>query len=438
MFFSAKDGEHGRELWRSDGTADGTRLVRDIRPGSGASDPYDFRQLGSWMLFTADDGTHGRELWRTDGTRAGTRMIMHVDAGITGGLECFCIGAMGPRIGGFVYFRGSDGRGAELWRTDGTPSGTRRVRDIRAGSGSSKPIDMTRMGRVAYFGADDGEHGRELWRSNGTKAGTYMVKNISPSRSGWDAKSFPPHVPVVHNDRLYFQARGRGTGRELWKSDGTRRGTKLVRDIRPAPGGSGAKVSDSRPNQLTSAGRFLYFFAESSAERDREELWRTDGTARGTRMLYDESTLGLELEAVQGSVFFSIINPSELWRSDGTRNTTTRVASFEPAYTYPQALSGIDGTLYFSVSDTLWRSDGTTGGTDPVGTPQPAAAGNGTPAHWGFVDAAGAAFFYTAEDGAHGRELWRSDGTTTGTRMVRDIRPGAASADPWSVARVDF
>src|SRR5262245_41581916 len=33
IFFAASDSDHGRELWKTDGTAGGATLVKDIRPG---------------------------------------------------------------------------------------------------------------------------------------------------------------------------------------------------------------------------------------------------------------------------------------------------------------------------------------------------------------------------------------------------------------------
>src|SRR4051812_2447059 len=49
------------------------------------------------------------------------------------------------------------------------------VRNIKSGPGSSKPSDLTAIGNLLYFTAGDGAYGRELWRSDGTRAGTRMV-----------------------------------------------------------------------------------------------------------------------------------------------------------------------------------------------------------------------------------------------------------------------
>jgi ELWxxDGT repeat protein len=72
LFFSADDGTDGPELWVSDGTAAGTHLVKDIRPGSQGSGISGMRSVGNKVTFTADDGVNGPELWISDGTAAGT------------------------------------------------------------------------------------------------------------------------------------------------------------------------------------------------------------------------------------------------------------------------------------------------------------------------------------------------------------------------------
>ena len=66
LYFTALSPGNGYELWKSDGTASGTVMVKDIRSGSGHSTPADLILVGNTLYFTALDGIHGRELWALD------------------------------------------------------------------------------------------------------------------------------------------------------------------------------------------------------------------------------------------------------------------------------------------------------------------------------------------------------------------------------------
>ena len=80
LYFVANDGTNGEELWKSDGTASGTMMVKDISSGSSQSNIYGFTAVGSTLYFRADDGTNGAELWKTDGTASGTVMVKDITA----------------------------------------------------------------------------------------------------------------------------------------------------------------------------------------------------------------------------------------------------------------------------------------------------------------------------------------------------------------------
>ena len=124
-------------------------------------------------------------------------------------------------MGGLLYFNGGeDTSGEELWKSDGTPDGTVRVKDIRPGTDSSNPSDLTAVGDTLYFQASDGVAGWELWKSDGTTGGTVLVKDINPGTAG----SYPRRMAAV-GGTLFFQAEDGVNGTQLWRSDGTATGT---------------------------------------------------------------------------------------------------------------------------------------------------------------------------------------------------------------------
>ena len=81
LYFRANDGTNGQELWKSDGTANGTMMVKDINNGSGGSDPSHLTAVGNTLYFRANDGTNGYELWKSDGTANGTMMVKDINNG---------------------------------------------------------------------------------------------------------------------------------------------------------------------------------------------------------------------------------------------------------------------------------------------------------------------------------------------------------------------
>ncbi len=140
LFFTADDGVHGRELWKSDGSRRGTALVKDIDPDDDDyyGGPDSLSAVGDTLFFTADDGVHGRELWKSDGTTAGTVLVKDIDRPEQ----------QRPRL--------------------------------------ERPILLDRRGEQALLRRQRWESRHELWKSDGSKAGTVLVKDIDP---GADADS---------------------------------------------------------------------------------------------------------------------------------------------------------------------------------------------------------------------------------------------------------
>src|SRR6266853_550230 len=233
MLFAANDGTTGIELWRTDGTGTGTTLVKDINtsgnsfPGaSGTPFPTEFAFFNGAWFFSADDGVSGTELWKSDGTPGGTLRVKDINqtaAGASSSPRGFTV------FNNALYFSADDGvTGRELWKTDGTETGTVQVMDIAPGAGSvvpgplsSSPSGFKVFNNALYFSADDGPTGFELWKTD-SAGSTVQVKNVNPAA---DSAPSAPRGFTVFNHALYFAADDGVAGRELWKTDGTPGGT---------------------------------------------------------------------------------------------------------------------------------------------------------------------------------------------------------------------
>jgi ELWxxDGT repeat protein len=389
VYLTAIDGTHGRELWVTDGSTDGTRMVKDIRPGSAGSAPQALTRVGSRLFFTANDGVHGRELWVSDGTAAGTSLVKDLTAGPRGQVDY----SITP-LGDVALFSPSH---RDLYRTDGTTKGTRLVRSFLA----VNLDDTAKKGKALVFPAYDA-----VWKTDGTNAGT---RRISPL-------GVQAHDLTSFRGRVWFTHIGYPEVPQLWRSDGTKAGLEVVPGV-------------YAPMDLTVMGDTLYLNASASASK-APRLFGSDGSVSGTSPVRPRvrPLVGMVKEA--GHLWMARMSeprplPDELWVSDGTATGTTLVMGGAGDWVIGDEVVaglafdgvGTDGSIWFSagpatevgdefvMTDTeLWRSDGTTAGTveavdiDPDGSSMPR----------GFVKL-GDAILFSATDGAHGRELWRFD-----------------------------
>jgi ELWxxDGT repeat protein len=533
LYFSAQT-PAGREVWASDGTDAGTVMLKDIAPGIQSSYPQDFivmenslyflandkiwktdgteagtiavtgtgvdisgpfKRIGNQIYFRAYSAATGLELWKTDGTTTGTQIVKDIFPGVDGSLDAVYVSAV---FGNELFFSAaaSASQGYELWKTDGTAAGTVLVKDIHpSGNGLFGDSQMVTANGKLFFTANSAAYGRELWVSDGTSEGTTLAKDIiagptatniylltaagdhvvfsttTPGRSyptpwssnGTDSGTVElANTSLVHTSatelefkycfgKVFFGAgNGSDNGIELWETAGTPETTLMRKDLGHTAGGI---LSFNRSHSAVELnGKVIYVGSEGLTGA---KLFVTDGTAAGTYKLNDTLGYSLFLDINDGYVplpnfykagnyvFFTARNTStgyELYRTDGTPAGTIMVKDIAPgaassltAVTVPSLnpLCMVYNDIFYFVAndqvhgDELWRSDGSTAGTYMLKDIGP---GNGYPFQYQLARPGQRKHFallnglmYFAADDGTGNDLWRTDGTEAGTIKVVDL-----------------
>lgn len=532
VLFPASTDLLGRELWSTDGTSQGTRLIRDFCPGTCDAEINSFWPVSRGAAFVAREGRLGpRQVWTSDGTAGGTRRESDFSRQVSAYPYTDIVEADGLLF--FGAGRTRDLRDVELWAAQDGHS--RQVENIAPDSASSTPYSFTGIGNQLFFAtSESADDGPGLWRTQGITAstsqwvdgaavsqpvcplgvcGSVMIPGAVSGSGGlffidgqdrklrWtdlfsgnavDLLSLPPGRAISrgligYQGQAFFTV---GPGFELWRSNGTPEGTiPLVQlgelwnagpllSFGPTPQGlafgigrlsgegeiwitdgtpAGTRRVVTLPSPWRPSWRYfvigpggdLYFIAWASSQGGTA-LWSTDGTAAGTRQVeaWDDLQI-LDLAQLGERMVFQAVAEngapgSGLWSTDGTPEGTVllREMSFPPlSVPLEKAISikGLTlyaGRLYFAAEGDsegfeLWSTDGTAEGTRLVRDINP----HGASSPEGFA-VAGSRLYFSAYDGLHGFELWESDGTAEGTRLVHDLAPGLTSSLPEELTAV--
>jgi ELWxxDGT repeat protein len=305
LFSAAANGVADRELWKSDGTEAGTVMVKEIQPGvAGGIDRYQpaIISTGSTAYFAANDGTNGTELWKTDGTAAGTVMVKDIRTATSGsGPENLTV------VDGRLYFTADDGNsGRELWQSDGTAAGTILAKDTSPGSTGAVFKNLVNAGGKLFFEAYSSTGSWDLWCRATPTSDTVNLQMFNAS--GHVRHVEAPLTAV--GTTVYFAQLDNQRGTELWKSDGTAAGTVMVKDI-ATPVANSLEVWGSNPSQLINNGGTLFFTANNLV--NGQELWMSDGTEAGTVLFHDFTgdaggSHPENLTAINGRIFGSVMS----------------------------------------------------------------------------------------------------------------------------------
>lgn len=435
LVFSANDGIHGQEPWVTNGSTAGTVLLQDVAPLR-----HDVRIVNAFAYkeISLLRDNIGR-LWTSNGTAEGTRAIVTGQLGVvvpTSAAVYYTVNnalwwttgeqniskvmdlpggfSEGAAAGTRLAFAGpGPSTNTVLWISDGTERGTMAT-------------DVTNATRLAssqgkvWFSGSRGADDNELWVTDGTVAGTRMVHNINPSGDS------SPGSFIDLGTQTLFIANDNTSGRELWLTDGTAAGTRRVSDLRAGPLSSDPRdftpwkngvvfTANDSPTELrglwfigpdavpklisrkTPDGPIVgwgdYLFFTYSEAGTGNELWRSDGTAAGTKMAFElipgevSSDPGeLQLATPTGPLYFAanaLATGRELYRledplaspslftelASGPRSSTPR-----PLWVRPDLLL-LEGDT--GAGNALWRVNLVSFEGDDTPPPEPDTGGCG-------------------------------------------------------------
>jgi ELWxxDGT repeat protein len=489
FFFTTYSFYYGRQLWRSDGTDAGTYMVKQIS--------YDYysgpQQLTAYKgkLYFSDDGGDGRRLWVSDGTDAGTYelannstymadysgllynynepdpqmaiynnalyfigydpfngigaqvfkysfdngdgvvLVKNITPGTDAAIDAYEITGYKNGVGFKVV--NSDGS-ATLWTTKGSAADTKPLKNLPTTNGNNF-LNLYNAAGDLSFEAYTSATGYELWRSNGTASGTVLVDDIL---SGTNS-SYPYFTTSLTSNSILFSAVSGSTGVELWKSDGTLTGTVIAKDINQAQSGSSITTS----NIITNTPDGVVFPAYDPIYGS--EPYFSDGTSAGTNLISDifpnGSSNPFAMQTVKGNVYFLVDSDENNLAAIYMFNTSNKqlqkiFESSVPGYLIQSNYAVADNGLvffrmyypYYSYQSEFWRTDGTSAGSFLLKAVDYYYYGSANE-----IVTIGNTAYFPFPDQFYGVELYKSDGTVNGTKIVSDIYAGSGSSNPYSL-----
>jgi trimeric autotransporter adhesin len=409
VIFSAFDTSTGRELWITDGTVRGTKLLKDINPGTANSSPQQITKVGNKIIFTANDGVHGQELWETDGTTDGTKLIKDIN---TTGYAFYPgedrIQRPFQQVDGKIYFSAYTNSSTQsLIQSDGTYSGT-LVLANNVDLSLFEPIRKMGENKMIFV-ARSPSHGEELWITDGTASGTQMLE-ISPG-----AFSYLPRQLTVADGKLFFTATKDIIVRKLWVTDGTLSGTHEI-----------AGLAYKDPASLRFYKGMIYLVAKNAS--NELSIYRTNDTGAESKKIIDLEYNSTNIFTVyKDKLYYSVAgldHTASIWFTDG--NTENLLYRF-PVNSSSGSMYLVNNFLLLDVATKQngfewWKTDGTMEGTHLLKDINPGPPSS-VPT---IVKVLKNKILFRAKN-EFGYEQWITDGTTDGTKFLGDLNQGKSN-----------
>jgi ELWxxDGT repeat protein len=435
-------------------------------PTNLVSGPTNLTPVNSTLYFEANDGTQGTEIWRTAG-RPGDA------ARVQGGPVYFDPGTAVPeqvQVGRWLYYFTDNGNFTyTLWRNDSKASPTdgispsEAILTIPGPTNDWGPYQLTAVGNNLYFGTYSFAHTEwELWKVAGADApsGTTLTAAQLQASPGLDQidSNGPGHIWAAGSN-LYFEADDpSGTYSVLWGSDGTPGGTKPVQVagggyVSPS-GISAAAVGNDLytiEDHYDTNGNFLsgtlYQVYDSATNQWTATPIPSVGATIGAPTGPGDSTPSYFMTAASdGSVYFLTAGGQngfqyDLWKCNGS--TASEVWQSQAGIeAFPLQMAAVGSDVYFTdyapgsayFNRDLWKSDGTSQGTQLMKSFEIGYDYNGTTSIPFGLTPVGSTLYFEGPDG----RIWQSGGTPETTNSTDGLRYEQPALDLYDLSIIPF
>ena len=382
---------------------------------------FSLAESGDLAYLAANTTGNGYEPFVTDGTREGSHLVKDLVPGLRSSLAELV--PRFTRVGNRTVFVGAAPAGGQhLWSTAGTSATTSQLtgKSTFTSANGAYPYGLTAFDDLVYFSVNSpvAKYGRVLWKTDGTRAGTGPVAGLLGKKVGSGYAGSDPRNFVVSGDNLYFEAKSAtsASGYDIWVTDGTTAKIALPYSTASRDGRRGALVSFN--------GGVAYAVYGSSGESAR--LWVLDAAGSAPRAVTGDLALNGFPVAFDGALYYSALEGKKL------RPLFRVLANADPVAA-PQRISDLtvlggptvlDGTLWFTTEDPaaernlLWVVDSSSA------LPRSIASSSNSPLERPLDSAIfrdGKVYFWN--EGA----LWTSDGSEAGTAPLVSFLVARAS-----------
>lgn len=297
LILGIDNGINGYELWRAT-SGNVFTLVRDIYPGIGSGLGNEIVIMNDLLYFKANSGAGGINIWKSNGTSV-TSLVADLPFDDYHNLTV---------VNDLIFFSRNysdiTGNIGELWKTNGTASGTVVVKQFIETDDICHQFvsHLTSYNNKLFFdlNASCGTPFENLWSSDGTEAGTVFIKLINI-----DGYVYPF---IKLNNRLVFHGSSQGFPGSLWRSNGTTAGTEIFYNMQSEPTGEFERVG----NLLFFADHSSATFGSPDSPNDYFQLFQSglhEENTEPVKNIYGGSYAGAaNLRNANGKLFFTTFN----------------------------------------------------------------------------------------------------------------------------------